>query len=203
MGCKMVRRNATLRSLQSLLVLFGSVLLWTLLTSDYADHVGSQRLASIRQRQTESLAASTSENVPGTVARTGLPFGSQNFTANFWIPSLGLSKRALSDDFDSDDEPQNFPEDFNDLICKGDRYYTEGILPAFAGNGPPAPLYGEDDLANGWGHIEPQLARIPRSWRPVLEATLAGYLDNDDIYQIFLENHEPFRNNLGTEVAVR
>ncbi|KAL8955508.1 MAG: hypothetical protein Q9183_006616, partial [Haloplaca sp. 2 TL-2023] len=200
MGCKIARRNTTLRSLQSLLVLSGWTLLWTLLTPDHADHVGLQRLVSFRQPQAKTLPDSTSKNVLGTVTRTGLPFGSPNFTAKFWIPSLGLSKRALSDDFDSDDEPQRFPEDFNDLICKGEKYYTEGITPAFAGNGPPAPPGGEDDLANGWGQIEPQTARIPQSWREVLETTPAGYPEEDDIYQIFLENHKPFRNKFGAQI---
>ena len=168
----------------SLLVLLSPTCLWALLTINAPTHGVVQDPTRTPQSPAIERTAFTSPES----SKVAQSYGTPDFTVNFSSPSLALTKRA--------------PYPFQGLICKGEKYYQQGVLQAQAGNGPPGPAFTEDDLKNGWEYKEARFPTVPDGWIPVLQAMRAGIPERDEIYRVNLDSPDSFVNARGVRVNV-
>ncbi|KAL8865248.1 MAG: hypothetical protein Q9174_006989 [Haloplaca sp. 1 TL-2023] len=165
-----------------LLILLNPSCLWALLAINPSTHGALHDRSISPQPPTidrEPLA------IP-EISKIAQSYGTQDFTVSFTSPSSALTKRA--------------PYTFQALICKGEKYYQEGVLQAQAGNGPAGRAFTENDLRNGWEYKEARFPTVPDGWIPVMEAMRAGIPDRDEIYGVNLDSTDSFINGRGARV---
>ncbi|KAL8955314.1 MAG: hypothetical protein Q9183_006697, partial [Haloplaca sp. 2 TL-2023] len=169
-------------NLACLLILLGPACLFSLLATHQSTFLALQDPTTVPDVQ-----AKTQYSLPGPESsKVARSYGTQDFTVNFSSPSSALTKRA--------------PYTFQGLICKGEKYYQQGVLQAQAGNGPPGPAFTEDDLKNGWEYKEARFPTVPDGWVPVMEAMRAGVPERDEIYRVNLDASNSFVNARGVRV---
>ncbi|KAL8735798.1 MAG: hypothetical protein Q9166_000662 [cf. Caloplaca sp. 2 TL-2023] len=122
---------------------------------------------------------------------SGLPYDYHDSAFNLYssLPHISHVKRAL-------------PQRYHQLACKGEKYYTTGVLPAFDGHSRyQIPYFGQGEPAlrrHGWSRDERD-AELPPFWVDTFKATPWGKPDNAYINRVYLEQNLPFVNNYGMQ----
>ncbi|KAI4110613.1 MAG: hypothetical protein LQ339_001189 [Xanthoria mediterranea] len=150
-------------------------------------------------RQPASINISTAEPSvtfsSSPLGNIALPFGRQDHAFHFSpISKWPLVKRVLGPEYQC-------------LVEKGKRYYTDGVLPAFAGvsNFATPPFTQDSFKANGWSVNGPIDEPLPLHWEDAFKLIPEGApADGDDsdrdneISRIYVDQSLPFTNAQGS-----
>lgn len=153
-------------------------------------------------RQPASINISTAEPSvtfsSSPLGNIALPFGRQDHAFHFSpISKWPLVKRVLGPEYQC-------------LVEKGKRYYTDGVLPAFAGvsNFATPPFTQDSFKANGWSVNGPIDEPLPLHWEDAFKLIPEGApADGDDsdrdneISRIYVDQSLPFTNAQGSMVG--
>lgn len=134
------------------------------------------------------------------LGNVALPSGRQDHAFHFSpISKWLLVKRVL-------------PPQYQCLVEKGNRYYTEAVLPAFDGRSAYAtPTFTEDSFtANGWKKSEQVDEPLPLHWEEAFklipEGAPAEGEDSDredEVSRVYMDQSLPFTNAQGQGNTVR
>lgn len=98
---------------------------------------------------------------------------------------------------------RNVSQTFQYLVCKGQQYWEQGVLPAFAGQSRfPTPNFGgaENPLADsGWSWTE-DMKVVPNYWKDAFK-TAKWKIPKEGMRQIYLDQNESFENDYGEQVS--